>query len=321
MNGTINDSLTRATARWTIAMAAAAIFAMPVSGLAQTAPPPQPPASPSQPPASQSQPAPEQNPAAEAAKVHLTAARNTLSQLTQLPAASQLQGEARTQIAQLISNFNEMITTRADWRASHKKVEGNLDALLNAAPTPDEPPPAAVGTTGVAGATGTAGARAAIDPQIRSKLMEFRSHLDRFEQAAGGAAASAAPAAPAAAAPAQDPPPNQPTSQTPPTNQTPPPTQTQPPTGAVPDEPEPPQRPNIDTGEMFRHIEAIEMILGVQADAQAAAQAAAGAVGTSGTATGSTRTTVTGSAVQLSEAQVAQLRTHLAELRKLLEDK
>lgn len=285
MNGTNSDSLTRATARWTIAMAAAAIFAMPVSGLAQTAPPPQPPASQSQPAAPSSQPAPEQNPAAEAAKVHLTAARNTLSQLTQLPAASQLQGDARTQIAQLINNFNEMITTRADWRASHKKVEGNLDALLNAAPPPDEPPPTAVGTTGSAGATGMAGAKASIDPQIRSKLMEFRSHLDKFEQSAGGAAASAAPAAPAAA-PAQDPPPNQPTSQTPPTNQTPPPTQTQPPTDPVSDEP-PPQRPSIDTAEMLRHIEAIETILGTQ----------------------------------LSEAQVAQLRTHLGELRKLLEDK
>lgn len=288
MIGTNIDSLTRATARWTIAMAAAAIFAMPVSGLAQTAPPPQPqpPASQSQPAAPQSQPAPEQNPAAEAAKVHLTAARNTLSQLTQLPAASQLQGDARTQIAQLINNFNEMITTRADWRASHKKVEGNLDALLNAAPTPDEPPPAAVGTTGSAGATGMAGAKASIDPQIRSKLMEFRSHLDRFEQSAGGAAASAAPATPAAA-PAQDPPPNQPTSQTPPTNQTPPPTQTQPPTDPVPDEPQAPLRPSLDTAEMLRHIEAIETILGTQ----------------------------------LSEAQVTQLRTHLAELRKLLEDK
>src|SRR3990170_3236658 len=58
----------------------------------------------------QAQPAGETDP--EAARSALTAARESLSQLTQLPAAAQLSGEARTQVAQLISNFNELITTQ-----------------------------------------------------------------------------------------------------------------------------------------------------------------------------------------------------------------
>ena len=60
----------------------------------------------------------------------LTAARDSLSQLTQLPAATQLDGEARAQVAQLISNFNELITTQVQWRASYAKVAANLDALI-----------------------------------------------------------------------------------------------------------------------------------------------------------------------------------------------
>ena len=63
-------------------------------------------------------------------KRHLTAARDTLSQLTQLPAAAQLTGDARTQVSQLISNFNELITTNADWRAAYTKLQGNLTALV-----------------------------------------------------------------------------------------------------------------------------------------------------------------------------------------------
>ena len=34
--------------------------------------------------------------------------------LTQLPAAAQLTGDARTQVSQLIANFNELITTQAE---------------------------------------------------------------------------------------------------------------------------------------------------------------------------------------------------------------
>src|SRR5688572_22887198 len=101
----------RSTARWTTTMAAvAALTALPAVGLTQT-PTQQPPASTTaQPPTEPTA----QQPNPEVAKQHLTAARNSLSELTQLPAASQLQGDARTQVAQLISNFNEMITTTTE---------------------------------------------------------------------------------------------------------------------------------------------------------------------------------------------------------------
>ena len=161
---------------------------------------------------------------AEAAKQHLTAARDSLTQLTQLPAAAQLQGDARTQVAQLIQNFNELITTNENWRASYDKVEANLTALLgpaqegteaaatpSAAPQagtpqassttpPSEPPASAQGTqatqgtqntqgTGTEGAVGTSGTAAGavtLDPALKQKLVDFRNHLKAFHTAASG---------------------------------------------------------------------------------------------------------------------------------------
>ena len=141
------------------------------------------------------------------------AARETLSQLTQLPAAGQLSGPARGQVAQLISSFNELITTQVQWRASYTKVAANLDTLLGpdsteagAAPAPTATPGAA-GTAGATppaepgapgatpasptpGAVGTSGSAAApIDPSIKAKLIELKKNLAEFEKAAGGAAA------------------------------------------------------------------------------------------------------------------------------------
>ncbi len=176
--------------RWATAFAATASLAIASSAAAQTPPPATPPAQ-TPPPATAAQdPAAAPNPAQDAAKQQLTAARNALSELTQLPAASQLTGEARTQVQQLISNFNELITTNVNWRASYAKVEGTLGMLL--AP---EPPPAASGT---AGAVGTSGTTPAIDPAVRAKLVQFREHLKQFEAIAGATPAPAA--APAAAA-------------------------------------------------------------------------------------------------------------------------
>ncbi len=162
--------------RWITTLAAAASIAVATSGFAQTAPP--------------AQPAPDVN--KEMAKQHLTAARNTLSELTQLPAAAQLTGEARTQVQQLISNFNELITKDTEWRASYAKVESNLAVLLGA-----EAPAAASGTPGAVGTSGSAsaGIAKALDPAIRAKLTELRTHLDRFE------AVVDAPPSPAAATP------------------------------------------------------------------------------------------------------------------------
>ena len=99
--------------RWATAFAATASLAIASSAAAQTPPPATPPAQ-TPPPATAAQdPAAAPNPTQDAAKQQLTAARNSLSELTQLPAASQLTGEARTQVQQLISNFNELITTNS----------------------------------------------------------------------------------------------------------------------------------------------------------------------------------------------------------------
>src|SRR5687768_8565485 len=116
-----------------------------------------------QPPAQATEPPQESAPQAqtvdpEVAKRHLTAARNSLSEMTQLPAAAQLTGDARTQVTQLISNFNELITTNAQWRESYAKVQTNLTALIGSETTDES---AARSTaTGTAGAVGTSGAAA-----------------------------------------------------------------------------------------------------------------------------------------------------------------
>ena len=181
--------------RWPIAAAAAALLALPGAAAAQsqtTTPqqnPAQPPQQqdPQQPPTQQppttssSQPAASGQVDAAAAKQHLTEARESLSQLTSLPEAAKLQGDNRTQVSELISNFNELITTQANWRASYDKVNANLTALLG----PDTTDPSAA--SGTAGAVGTSGSSAStLDPAIRAKLVDFRTHLKAFQEAAGG---------------------------------------------------------------------------------------------------------------------------------------
>jgi hypothetical protein len=124
----------------------------------------------------------------EAARRHLMAARETLTQLTQVPAAAQLTGETRTQVSQLIANFNELITTQSQWRASHAKVAANLTALLGpAAPTAAAPSVTTeTAATGIVGTSGTT--KADIDPAVRAKLVELRNNLTEFEKAMGGPA-------------------------------------------------------------------------------------------------------------------------------------
>jgi hypothetical protein len=187
----------RSTTRWTTALAAAAVIALPAAVFAQQPQPPQT----AQPQTAQPQTAPA--PAAAqldpaAAKTHLSAARDTLSQLTSLPEAAKLQGDARTQVSQVIANFNELITTQNDWRAAYAKLDANMIALLG----PETPDAAVSGVAGAVGTAGTAGAPPAaapgpsgtqLDPAVRTKLVEFRKHLKEFEKAAGGPAPAAAP--------------------------------------------------------------------------------------------------------------------------------
>jgi len=174
---------------------------------------PDPNAAPAQAPPAAQQPPAAQAPAAQAqpqmdtdaAHKKLVAARETLAQLTQLPAAAQLSGEARNQVSQLITNFNELITTQSNWKATYDKVNANLNTLLgpaissdeaNAAPAanPGAPAPGATPTPGAPapgnatpGAVGTTGtASVELDPSIRAKLVELRKNLDEFRKAAGG---------------------------------------------------------------------------------------------------------------------------------------
>jgi len=326
-------------ARWVTAAAAAALIALPGSALAQSYPtqnpPPRPPTQsppPSQPPTqtpppqtATAAPAASGQVDAAAAKQHLSEARDALSQLASMPEAAKLQGDARTKVSELISNFNGLITTQSDWRASYGKVNDSLTALIG--PDTDQAPSAA-GTTGTAtaGTTGTTGTTAAaasggiqLDPGIRAKLVEFRTHLKAFEKSAGGTEppASAAPsAAPASAAPPSTPP-----SSAPPTA---------PPTAAPPTAASGSMPPAAATGSMSNPANP--------------ASATSGAMGTSGSeqtkpaATGTTGSADQNAAAQtelaaidailnqakagaLTRTQTTELRRHVEALRALLNQK
>ena len=274
-------------ARWTMAFATAALVALPLTASAQTPPPA---TTQTQPPAT-AQPAPQADAKtdAAAAKEHMSAARDTLSQLTSLPEAARLQGDARTQVSQLISNFNELITTQTDWRASYSKVDANLTTLLGPE-SPDTTPPASA----VTGAVGTSGTTppATLDPAVRAKLVEFRTHLKAFERAAGSSAAGAmAPSAATASTsnPANPTSPSSPAMQPPPasvtgTSGTTPPS----PATAMEPQPQPAAGAADNRAEIEKHLDAITTILD------------ASKTGT------------------LTKAQTAELKKHVTELRQAL---
>lgn len=195
------------SARWTSALALTALIALPVGAAAQTAPPAAPtapqtqtqPASAPEPrPAATTQPAQDGTVDAAAAKQYLSEARDTLSQLTALPEAAKLQGDNRTQVAELITNFNELITTQSNWRAAYGKLDANLTMLLGADGMEAAPAAATSGVTGAVGTAGTTGATTApaaaapLDPNVRAKLAQFRTHLKAFERAAGSKSAASA---------------------------------------------------------------------------------------------------------------------------------
>ena len=181
----------RFTTRWTTAVAAAAFLALPVAA------PPSPPAAataarrntagaatPRPQQTTTTQPAGRDQVDANAAKKHLSDARDTLSQVTSMPEAAKLQGDARTQVSQLISNFNELITTQSDWRAAYAKVDANLTTLLG----PEAPDQAhrRQRRRRRGRDVGSAARPRRWIPRSSAKLAEFRTHLKVFEQAAGG---------------------------------------------------------------------------------------------------------------------------------------
>ena len=148
----------------------------------------------------------------EAVRQHLSAAREALAELTKLPAAAQLQGEQRQQVAQLIGDFNAFATATTDWRPKYDTIDRELDQILGlggstgmsgsasgsasgtgasgsaGASTGTTADASTAGASGNAsGAVGTSGAAAAgaLDPTIMAKLREVRTHLDGFEEASG----------------------------------------------------------------------------------------------------------------------------------------
>ena len=118
---------------------------------------PQPPTTPTTEPPTTTQPPTTAQPPADptaqaqvdpdAAKKALTAARDSLAQMTQLPAAQALTGEPRAQVSQLISNFNELITTNSDWKAAYAKVDANLTALMGSQGADESAAPSAAPST------------------------------------------------------------------------------------------------------------------------------------------------------------------------------
>ncbi len=153
----------------------------------------------------------------EAVRQHLSSAREALAELTKLPAASQLQGEQRQQVAKLIGDFNTFATATTDWRPKYETIDRELDQILGIGATgatgsmsgsPSGSAAGASGSTGAStgtsadasaagasgtGASGTSGAAIgpasggapALDATIIAKLQEVRKHLDGFEEASG----------------------------------------------------------------------------------------------------------------------------------------
>jgi len=128
---------------------------------------------------------------ANAARQHLAEARQSLADMTALPQAQQLEGEARTQVSQLISQFNQLITTQADWRSPYDQVDATLTTLLSSSTSSGAPTSTTTGAVGTSGSASASGA-STLDPAIRGKLEEFRTHLQAFYTSAGGDAAGSA---------------------------------------------------------------------------------------------------------------------------------
>ena len=309
----------------------------PPAGSSPTAEPPQ---SSSASPAGET--TPQQSPAVEQAdpqeaKKHLTAARDSLSQLTQLPAAAQLTGEPRTQVSQLISNFNELITTNAEWRASYTKVEANITALLGSE-SADPAPAQAPAPTATPGAVGTSGSSpVSLDPAIRAKLLEFRAHLAQFEKASSGGSAGTPGATGTTGSTGTagstgttgsmgsmtNPPASTPGTMTG-SNTTGSPEQSASTT---------PRSEASGQDSALHHIEAIEAMVSGRAPASGSTPAGqTGASSTTGstpagggatTPTGTTGTSAasTASGITLDRTQVEQIKMHLAELRKAIDKK
>ena len=107
---------------------------------------------------------------------HLTAARQDLADVTRLPAAAHIQGQARSDLNELISNFNALITSNGpEWRQAYDRVQSSLTALVG--PEAEPSGQSAVGTSGTAPPS--------LDPTIMAKLNDMRQHIEQFGETVG----------------------------------------------------------------------------------------------------------------------------------------
>jgi hypothetical protein len=134
-----------------------------------------------------SQNAQQLNPKQQEVLAHLNAAHDALAELAKLPEATKLQGDARTQVNELITNFNTLITSKGpSWREPYDRLQANLSALLGAATSSGPADQGAVGTTGQTGAQAAGEAASGIDPAITSRLVRLRQELTEFGKLMSG---------------------------------------------------------------------------------------------------------------------------------------
>jgi hypothetical protein len=212
--------------------------------------------------------------------------------MTALPQAQQLQGETRTQVSQLISQFNQLITTQDDWRASYEQVNATLSTLLSSGAASSST------SSSTQGAVGTSGS-VTVDPAIRAKLEEFRTHLNAFYSSAGGSAAASSPTSSSAAAGSAA----TPTGSMPSSGSTAPPAASS--TSATGSMGEAPSASTSSDAES--HIDAIQRIL------DQASSSGSSAAGTSGAAAAPSGTS--SSSITLTQQQIDQIKMHLQQLR------
>lgn len=124
-----------------------------------------------------------------AARQELVQAKQALSDLTKMPEASQLQGEARTGVIEIINSFNALVTAESNWHDRYKAVEQQLARVLGSDGSATASTATEAGSVGTSGSTSASSAD--LPAPIRSKLVEFRQHLQAFGKAAGAPEASA----------------------------------------------------------------------------------------------------------------------------------
>lgn len=117
----------------------------------------------------------------EAARQELVQAKQSLMDLTKLPEASQLQGDARTGVIQVINGFNSLVTTDTNWYDHYKEVQQQLARVLGS-----DVSGSGAASGAESGSVATSGTTTTDVPApVRDKLIEFRQHLVAFGKAAG----------------------------------------------------------------------------------------------------------------------------------------